>query len=259
MAVSLVLAGFLLGGSLPLGVLPVQEGAGEKPLLPGDSGYVLKRAREMVELSRCRDAEGRTDLVLRQAQERLREREALGKGPYSPEGAEVARGLGSSYRQLALEGGAGTIECGVAEGRDMKGVQKRYLDGVTSDHERWERVISALPPDDRAKEEKVLDVAGEAPKRSQAAEAAGLEFLKKERARREAIPAPKADRPDPPKPPPAPVNPPPAPVRTAPETTAPKPDPDSPRTDPDRSRKDDPGDDSRHPEHHPGHTHRPHH
>src|SRR5579872_4854209 len=102
MTSSIVLAAFFLGGLS--GAQPsLQEERPEKPVLPGDSGYVLKRAREMVELSRTRDAGARTELLLAQAQERLREREALGAGPSSPEAVRVRRSLGDSYRQLALE------------------------------------------------------------------------------------------------------------------------------------------------------------
>lgn len=172
----MILAAFVL-------TLALQEPA-NRPVLPGDSGYVLKRARELVELSRCRDAEKRTELLLSQSQERLREREAMEHAASTEEGARVARKLGESYRRLALDGGAATLECGVAEGRDMKAAQQRYLERLRGDHERWRDVLSRRPS---AEEEHVLRVLEEAPRRAQAAELAGLEFLRKERARREAL------------------------------------------------------------------------
>lgn len=255
---SIVLAAVLLGGS-PGGPSEVQEERVEKPILPGDSGYVLKRAREMVELSRTRDAEARTELLLVQSRERLRERETLGSGPFGPEASRVARGLGDSYRQLTLEGAPGTIECGVAEGRDMKPAQKRYLESLASDRSRWERVVSSLPPDERSAQEPVLRVTEEAPGRSQQAEAAGLDFLKKERARKEAVPTPAPERPDAPKPPPAAVPPaPPAPLRPSPDVPSARTDPQLPKSDPERPKKEDDGETPRHAEHHP-HPHRPHH
>jgi hypothetical protein len=277
MMVTLVLAGVLLGEAFPRVALPVQdEKTVEKPVLPGEPGYVLKRAREMVELARCRDAERRTDLVLSQARERLREREAMGPGPFTVEGARVARAQGDAYRDLTLGGGAGTIECGVAEGRDMKAAQKRYLERVSDDRGRWERMISSLPPHERAGEESVLEVSSEAPRRSQAAEAAGLDFLKKEKARREPAPVTPPETPEPPKTPPAPPKPSEArPARPEPEAARPEPSkteavkpdapksdpskPDPTKSDPDHPRKEEGGDDSRRPEHHPPHPHRPHH
>jgi hypothetical protein len=276
MMLSFVLVGVLLRGVFPGVALPVQdERPAEKPVLPGEPGYVEKRAREMVELARCRDAERRMDLVLAQARERLREREAMGPGDFTSEGARVARAQGDSYRELVLDGAAGTIECGVAEGRDMKAAQKRYLERLADDHGRWERVVSSLPPQERSGEQPVLQASSEAPRRSQAAEAAGLEFLKKERARREPAPTAPPEAPESPKPvsaPPKPSEPKsprpepearpdpvkPAPVKPdAPQVDPSKPDPAKPTSD--RPRKEDDGDEPRRPEHHPPHPHRPHH
>jgi hypothetical protein len=247
MTLSIVLAGLLLGTQEP------------KPVLPGESGYVLQRAREMVHLATCREAEGRMDLLLAQSQERLREREAMGTGPFSRERERVARSLGESYRHLALEGGAGTIECGVAEGRDMKAAQARYLEALSGNQERWERVIASLPPGERSGEEPVLRVPEEAPKRSREAEAAGLDFLRKERERRESAPALPAPRTEPPKPTPAPVPaavPPPAPP--PPGSAPPRAEPQISKPEEDHPRKEDTPDASKHPEHH-SHPHRPHH
>lgn len=264
MTLSIVLAGLLLAAQ------------GDKPIVPGDPGYVLKRAQEMVELSRCREADGRMDLLLAQSRERLREREAMGAGPFDPESARIARGLGESYRHLVLDGGSGTLECGVAEGRDMKAAQSRYLQAVSSDHERWQRLLSSLPADDRVREGAVLRVPEEAPGRSREAEAAGLDFLKKEQERRKAAAAPPAPRPESPQAPPGPALPPPSPAprplppAPAPETSKPtldppkpvldpsKPTPDPSKPDPDRPGKDDAGDSSHRLEHH-SHPHRPHH
>src|SRR5262249_11687953 len=103
MLLSAVLSGALFGLAAPV----QDEKPGGKPVLPGEPGYVLKRAREMVELAHCRDAERRTDLLLTHARERLHEREVLGAGPFTAEGDGVARSLGNSYRRLALDGGAG--------------------------------------------------------------------------------------------------------------------------------------------------------
>jgi hypothetical protein len=230
MTTLLFLAGTLLGVALPVQA----EKGPEKPVLPGEPGYVLKRAREMVELARCRDAEGRTDLLVSQARERLREREALGAAPLGGERAAVARGLGDSYRHLALEGGAGTLECGVAEGRPMHEAQSRYLERIAEDRVRWEKLVSSLHPRDRSREEAVLEVASEAPHRARAARAAGLEFLEKERARRAANRALRQEAPEPPRP-----------ERSKPEA--------------ERPRKDEGTEMPAHPEHHPPHPHRPHH
>src|SRR5512140_97066 len=65
-----------------------------RPLLPGESGHILKMTRELLELAKTRDSERRMDVFLRQARERLREREALEKVPSAPERDRLGRGLG---------------------------------------------------------------------------------------------------------------------------------------------------------------------
>jgi len=231
MMATLIVATFCAVAAPPSPAQAVQDAAEAKPLVPGDSGYVIKRARELVDLARCRDAAGRTDLLLGQSRERLREREAMGNGLLAADAGSVAKSLGESYRHLALEGGAGTIECGVAEGHDMKEAQRRYLEGLRADRDRWDRLLVSLPAEDRIREEHVLQVAEEAPQRSRDAEAAGLAFLKRERVRRD----------------------------SPPEQDKARQDPDPVRKETENPRKEEEKESPHPPEHHPPHPHRPHH
>jgi hypothetical protein len=233
--IPMVLSGILMSAQ----AAPETE---EKLVLPGEPGYVLKRAREVVALARSRDAGARTDLLLGQSRERLKEREALAPGPRSPEGDSVARGLAKAYGNLTLAGAPGTIECGVAEGRDMREVQNRYLEATRREHERWEKILASASPEERGESDAVLRVASLASGRAAEAQAAGLEFLKKERARREGLVPP-------PIPPPAP--------RPPSNPDPPRPEREANKTEADPVRKTPEGN-SHASEHHPPHPHRPH-
>jgi hypothetical protein len=245
----------LLGQAEPSPQAPAPEEAREpRPVLPGESGHILKMTREMLDLAKTRDSERRMDLFLRQAQERLREREALEKSAPASERDRLGRGLGDSYAKLTGIGAAGAIECGAAEGRDMSGAATRYVLAARRHQETWSRLAGAQPPEERPRYEGALAVSSKALERVQEAQEAGKAFLAQERARDEARSrerehektpeVPKA--PAPPKGPSEPPSPPSEPGRR---------DPDGDRKD--KERKED-AKEPKAPEHHETHPHRPH-
>jgi len=181
-AVVLSLQG-LLGQAEPSAPKETSE---TRPLLPGESGHILKMTREMLELAKTRDSERRMDLFLRQAQERLREREALEKTAPAPERDRLGRGLGDSYAKLTATGAAGAIECGAAEGRDMSAAASRYVLAARGHEESWTRLAGAQPPQERPHYEGALEVGPKAPERVREAQEAGKSFAAQERAREEA-------------------------------------------------------------------------
>jgi hypothetical protein len=155
-------------------------------VLPGESGHILKMTREMLELAKTHDSVRRVDLFLRQAEERLREREALEKAPPAPERDRLGRGLGDSYAKLTGTGAAGAIECGAAEGRDMSAAAARYVDAARRHQESWSRLAGSQPAEERPHYDGALAVSVKASERVREAQEAGKAFIAQEHAREEA-------------------------------------------------------------------------
>jgi hypothetical protein len=258
LALSFVLAAALAQGESSAPAAAVQEAPEARPVLPGEKGHILKMTREMIELAKTHDSDRRMDLFLRQAQERLRERERLQKEAPGVERERLGRELGQSYTRLVSTGAAGTIECGAAEGRDMNPAGARYIERTRQDHEAWERVLAVLPPEERSPYEETLQVSVKASGRVREAQEAGRSFFAQERLKDEAKNREKgAEAPKPPAP--LEKTPAPAPKKT-PDTPAAPVEPANKSSDGDRrdgDRKDaDP--DAPKPDHHPSHPHRPH-
>jgi hypothetical protein len=267
LTISLVLAGMFSQGDSALPTAPVQEAPEARPVLPGERGHILKMTREMIELAKTHDSERRMDLFLRQAQERLRERERLQKETPGEERDRLGRGLGQSYTRLVSTGAAGTIECGSAEGRDMNAAGARYIERTRQLHEGWTRVLAVLPPEEQSHYEGTLLVSGKAPGRVREAQEAGQAFYAQESRKNEARIREKAPEdskppektttaspkksPETPETPETPAN----PTRKTAEGDRGEGDRKDPDSDP--NRKDD-RDASKPPEHHPSHPHRPH-
>jgi hypothetical protein len=230
-----------------------RETEGTRPVLPGENGHILKMTREMLELAKTRDSERRMDLFLRQAQERLREREALEKAAPAPERDRLGRGLGESYAKLAGTGAAGAIECGAAEGRDMSAAAARYVLAARRHEERWSRLAGAQAPQERAHYEEALGISSKAPERVREAQEAGKAFLAREEARsREHEHEKTPETPKAPAPPKGPSEPP------APPSEPGRRDPDGDRKDKDRKADAKEPREPKAPEHHETHPHRPH-
>jgi len=273
--VALVLSGLVAQGASA----PAEGGQEARPTLPGEKGHILKMTREMLDLVKTHDSERRMDLFLRQAQERLKEREALEKAAAGPEKDRVGRGLGESYTKLVGTGAAGAIECGVAEGRDMKVASSRYIEAAERNREAWVKIAGLLSPEERPHYEAALAVSGHAARRVEEAQEAGRTFLALERAKAEARAREKS--PDDPKAP-SPAEKPKTPdskekgESPSPSTEPGRRDPEVDRKDRDRKDppagdpplrgdqkdKDQPRNDNREepkPDRHMNHPHRPHH
>jgi hypothetical protein len=164
-----------------------EEAGQPRPIIPGESGHILKMAREMVELARSHDPERRMDLFLRHGGERLREREALGSQASTPEKRAVALQLGRSYEHLVSHGAGGAVECGAAEGRDMNAAVARFGEVTRGHHEAWMRVLSSVPAEDRPHYDGALQAAGQGHQRANEARNTGLLFLGEVRSREEAL------------------------------------------------------------------------
>ena len=274
-ALVLSLAGLFAQAEAPSSAAAPREAAESRPVVPGERGHILKMTREMLELAKTHDSERRVDLFLRQARERLREREALETSDPAPERDRVGRGLGESYAKLATIGAAGAIECGAAEGRNMSGAAGRYVDAARRLEEHWRRIAEAQPPQERAPYEGALAVATKAPDRVREAQEAGKAFVAREEARsrereREKNPEPLKSTAASEKSPPAPSKGPSDPPTSPSEAGRREPGGDRQEKD----RKDAPLDPSAKeerkeerekakdaktpPEHHPPHPHRPH-
>jgi hypothetical protein len=179
-----------LGLALALGTLraaaQAEENGQSRPIVPGESGHILKMTREMVDLARSHDPERRMELFLRQGGERLREREALGSETSTPEKRAVALQLGRSYEHLVSRGAGGAVECGAAEGRDMNPAVLRFGEVTRGHHEAWTRVLASLPAEDRPHYDGALRAAGQGHLRAHEARKTGLLFLGEVRAKEEA-------------------------------------------------------------------------
>jgi len=266
--------------SAPVPAAAPQASPEARPVLPGESGHILKMTREMLELAKTHDSERRVDLFLRQARERLREREALEQAAPAPERDRLGRGLGDSYAKLAGTGATGAIECGAAEGRDMSAAAARYVGAARQNQEGWSRLAGAQPPDERPHYDGALTVAAKAPERVREAQEAGRAFAAQERDR-EAARSLEGDRdktPVVPKDPGAPDKTTAAPPKGSTGPQAPASESSRREADPDRKDKgpkDPPADpatkedaredrkrdnkpDPKTPEHHSPHPHRPH-
>jgi hypothetical protein len=216
-----------------------QETRESRPVLPGESGHILKLTREMLDLAKTRDSERRMDLFLRHARERLREREALEKAAPAPERDRLGRGLGDSYAKLTGVGAAGAIECGAAEGRDMSAAAARYVEAVRRHGAAWSRIAGAQLPEERRHYEGALAVSAKAHERVREAQEAGKAFVAQERAK-----APEESR--------TPAVPPKGPMEQGHR------DADLNRKDKDRKDDREEPKEPKAPEHHPTHPHRPH-
>lgn len=230
---------------------------------PGQPGHVLKMTREMVELAKSHDPDRRTNLFLRYARERLKEREALGTAGGSSR-------LGEAYDRLVDRGAAGAIECGAAEGRDMDGAVFRYSDSTRRHHDRWSGVVTRAPAEDRHFDEVALETSAHGFERAREAQKTGQLFAveewmkekalerERERLRKPETPAPPRpaappeEKPAPPLPPTAdaPKRPPAGPPASDPNAKGPdKETPAPPPTDPEARPRE-------HHNHQPHHPHR---
>lgn len=222
---SFVLAAFALGEGTALPPGQADPVPAQTVVTPGQPGYTLKRTREMVELARSHNPDRRADLFLHQAQERLREREALGS-------RGGASGLGECYDRLLSRGAAGSIECGAAEGHDMSASVLRLESSARLQQGDWSRVTAGTAGQDREADQAGLRAAESAGERARESQKTGQAFYADLRAQEEALERERRKRvAAAPQPPPPPPPAPPPPVRPpAPPTPAVKPPAASPET-----------------------------